>query len=137
MEIVYRAKDGKIFETEARCLEHESQVAVEYFFSKESITTAPGFRYAIAQFKDYVKTVLDNPDSPINFFFQAKAEAEKPTPAFIPVFSEEKEREREFQEAREAIKSGLLDGPIEDIDDLQDFFDDRREDIATYFGFKL
>ena len=133
MEIVYRAKDGRIFETEARCQEHELQADVELFFSAGGkITTPFSFRTVIVKFRDYAKNVLDSLDT----ITREEAPAEKPIPAFIPVFSEEKEREREFQEAREAIKSDLLDGPIEDIDDLQGFFDDRREALATYFGFK-
>ena len=135
MEIVYRAKDGRIFETEARCLEHESQAAVEYFFSKESITTAPRFRYAITQFKDYVKSVLDShsPD-PVP---PEEAEIGKPIPAFVPVFSEEKERERERATAKLVLEDYLESYNIEDIRDLNNFFADHGEALATYFGFRL
>ena len=133
METVYRAKDGTIFETEARCREHESQVAVELFFGRERISTAPGFRTAIIQFKDYVKNVLEGIDT----ITQEEAPAEKPTPAFVPVFSEEKERERERKAAKLVLENYLESYDIEDIRDLNDFFADHGKALATYFGFKL
>jgi hypothetical protein len=131
MEIVYRAKDGTIFETEVRCREYELQDAVELLFNKEIVTTAPGFRTAIIQFRDYVKNVLDGIDT----ITQEEAPAEKPIPAFVPVFSEEKARERDHESAKEAIEEYLEGWGISDIEDLEGFFDDRREALAAYFGF--
>jgi len=120
MEIVYRAKDGAIFETEARCLEHESQIEVELFFSENSIATAPGFRTAIIRFKDYVKSVLGVLD------------AIEPISPFLPVRSEEKARERESQEARQVLIDYLEDFDIEDIVDLEKFVVNHGEALKIY-----
>ena len=123
MEIVYRAKDGAIFETEARCREHESQIEVELFFSENSIATAPGFRTAIIRFKDYVKSVLGVLD------------AIEPIPPFLPARSEEKARERDHESAKEAIEKYFEEWDITDIEDLEKFFGYRHKALATYFGF--
>ena len=133
METVYRAKDGTIFETEVRCREHESQVAVELFFDRERISTAPGFRTAIIQFKDYVKNVLGSLDT----VTQEEVPTEKADPAFVPVFSEEKERERDHESAKEAIEEYFVDWDITDRRDLDQFFMEHKVTLAAYFGFKL
>ena len=131
MEIVYRAKDGTIFETESRCRGHESQVAVESFFNGGAIRTAPGFRTAIIRFRDYVKNVLDGIDT----ITRREALTEKLGPAFVPVFSEEKARERDHESAKAAVEEYLDTWAIEDIKDLEKFFEYRHEALATYFGF--
>ena len=133
MEIVYRAKDGTIFETESRCREHESQVAVELFFDRGRISTAPGFRTAIIQFRYYVKNVLDSLDT----ITQEEAPTEKTTPAFVPVFSEEKARERDHESAKEAIEEYFVEWDITDRRDLDEFFREHKATLAAYFGFKL
>ena len=125
MEIVYRAKDGAIFETEARCREHESQIEVELFFSENSIATAPGFRTAIIRFKDYVKSVLGVLD------------AIEPIPPFLPARSEEKARERDHESAKAAIEEYFVDWDIADRRDLDEFFREHKVTLAAYFGFKL
>ena len=131
MEIVYRAKDGTIFETESRCREHESQVEVELFFNGGKIFTTPGFRTAIIHFKDYVKAVLETLDTTIE-----EAPTEKPTPAFVPVLEEYfKERGREV--AKSVLEEYFEEWNVGDIEDLEEFFEEHKRILATYFGFKL
>ena len=117
----YKSQDGQVFATVARCLEHEAQFKMELFFKDSRITSAEGFRRAIINFQDYVKNVLAVPDV-----------TPEPTPAFVPVFSEEKAREREFQEARQVLIDYLEDFEIEDIVDLEKFVVNHGEALKIY-----
>ena len=118
----YKSQDGQVFATVARCLEHEAQLKMERFFRDSHITSAEGFRRALVEFQDYVRIVLAAPDV-------------IPEPTSVPGYTEEQARERKA--AKSVLENYFENYDIEDIRDLNDFFVDHRDALATYFGFKF